>query len=283
MRKVSILLLVAVVVVGGCGKYTYKAAYNNLDFILMNEIDSYFNVTDTQKTILKKNIAEQLFWHRTIVLPRYISILERISKGISAGFTENEIIEISGIVRMEYKLLVEHIADDAADFLLSLNDDQIIYFQNKLKDYNKKEEEKRKENASENSLKHAEHFVNSLEYFYGDFNDLQIAKIAKLLPDNSGQKNNHSAYLRETQQLFLTLLKKKADRAELKRFLIGWMTRDTEIIKSRYLHKPDGSPNKTIHALAEIDRTIVVKNQRIEGVQRINDIINTLNDLHENR
>jgi hypothetical protein len=264
-----------------CGKYMSKTAYNNLDFLLERQIDSYFDINDRQKAWLDERIAAQLKWHREEALPGYIEIIRYVQDCIRNGFTE-ELHKAMGVrMREEMKRIAGHVADDAVEFLDTLSPAQIDYFRKEIAAYNKKTEDQiaaRKKNPGGERLKSV---LEMLGRYYGDFSSDQKKQIEAIIAaqPESLEDEARLKYLHESQQGFIALLDKKADKAVMKKYLIGWMTRDESFVPEYYREKMYQQMEINRQIFLAVDRTIVTKKQRDQGVAQLQDLIGTIETI----
>jgi len=285
MRKISYikksiaLIILTLVLPSSCTQMAYRTLYNNLDHLLLYKINSFFNLNTGQKNILEHTISVHLGWHRSKALPRLIPIIKKAQIAIGNGFTETSEREIVDLLNAELGILVNHVSDDAVSFCTTITADQIEYFRKECNDY-VSDIEKEQKQSHEKAISHRlDNLVSQLEMYYGDFSSSQKEDIRKLIESSSIQQNIRVPYLRATQSKFIQLLEDKADRAVLKTFITGWFTRDKKFIPKEFktIISEQQKENISIHLL--IDRTIITKEQRDEGIRKLDDLIATINTL----
>ena len=281
----SARLMIIIIFCGlSCGKSTYKTVYNNLDYLLYRQIDSYCDVSDVQKTWIKEHIASQLKWHRDEALPGYKEIIRFVQDNVKNGFTDKSYDMMNQKIRLEVKRIADHVADDASDFMQTLSPQQIVHFRNELASYNEKIEERISDRKKDPQGERLRITVEMLERYYGDFSSAQkkrISEILKSYPDVPSDEVKLK-YLKETQSGFIALLESHADKKVLKKYMIEWGTRDEKFIPKYFSDsiKETERINKAI--LFEVDKTVVTRQQREEGIADFQGLIDSIDDIrHE--
>jgi hypothetical protein len=283
MKRFALLSLFSMFLLTACSQYIYKTIYNNIDFIIIHQIDGLFDVTDSQKADLYAKIAVHQSWHRDFVLPKYIDIIHAAQNSIKTGFTGESRKEIEGRIRLEFKRIAERLSDDAVNFLLSLSPEQIARFRKHLEEYNQKLEEKIKIPSGKRTWNRVESMTDALEIYYGNFSSDQKSEIAKLVGSIPDIEEAHISYLRQTQAIFISMLEKKADRDSLKKFLLGWATRDESFMPPDFRRLFLEQRSANMKALLIIDRTIVTPEQKAQGIDKLNDIIDLIRTIRNGK
>jgi Family of unknown function (DUF6279) len=279
-KKKSILLFFLILVLPvSCTQTVYRTLYNNLDHLLLYKISSFINLNAEQKGILERTISAHHNWHRTKALSRLIPVIKKVQTAVSTGITEAKEREIFELINAEIRIIINHASDDAAAFCSTITDDQIAYLKEKCEEY-VNDIEKEQIRSREKEISHRlDNLVKQLEMFYGDFSSSQKDEIRNLLYSAPKQQNIRASYLRVTQAKFIQLLESKADKNTLKTYITGWFTRDEHFIPKEFrsIMAAQQKESKRIRIL--IDKTIVTKEQRDEGVKKLDDLIETIRTL----
>jgi hypothetical protein len=86
------ILLIAALGLASCIKAFSKIAYNNLlPKIILQRIDSFFDLNSTQESYLRERIAIHHKWHRTTQLNIYLADLKYLRGRFAAGLTEADL------------------------------------------------------------------------------------------------------------------------------------------------------------------------------------------------
>lgn len=264
-----------------CQRYAYTVAYNNLDFILLREINSYFSLTGDQKSFVEKRLVYHHVWHRKEVLPVYAENIRYIQGCVKNGFSEGSAAKVFVMAQSEVKRVSDRISDDAAEFFSSLSTEQIDHFSGRLEEYNRKASEKiekRKIDPDQSRLKMILSFLNN---FYGEFDQEQKKKISAIILSVGyvADDDLYLRYLRESQADFLKLLRGRPGKKDLKKRISFLLTRDKKFIPKYYLEKLNRDAETNRKLLVMIDREVVTKKQRDEGVSRLQEVLNAIESV----
>ena len=77
--------------------------YNNSDLLILNKIDTYFDLNNTQRLDLKMSITEFLDWHRNTELSLLAVSLQELKSRYQSGMREDDfdwIIDLFSISRI---------------------------------------------------------------------------------------------------------------------------------------------------------------------------------------
>lgn len=130
-KKISqlTLLLATVLLLNGCA---VKFVYNQLDWLIPIYIRNYIKLEGTQKDFVRDRIDHHLAWHRKTQLPVYAEQLRKIVHTISDKVDRETIKEQHAEVEQLGDFLVDAIAPDIANVLLTSNKEQLEFLQQKM-------------------------------------------------------------------------------------------------------------------------------------------------------
>ena len=194
------------------------------------------------------------------------------------GLDEDSVSWFLQALNKQVDLISNQFSDDVVDLFMTLKDEQIDYFENKLIAQNekrKKEEEKESENETEDS---SEDVIKSLEKWLGPFGDSQknemLRLLQKLAAESKKLTNPEQEYNEklEGQRNFVSALRnKRENRAELKIALY-------EFINPVKSSPEDESGVLFTDYILKIDQLITQK-QRNHFIKKLDGWVGRLEDL----
>jgi hypothetical protein len=123
MRTLTTLLL-ACVMLGGCS--AIRTVYNQAETVAAWRADDYFDLTDEQKRTFRGSFARVHAWHRATQLRAYAGLLEAVDKRLARGPALQDVGWVVDGMKAQSRRLVEHAYRDAAVFLATLTDAQVV-------------------------------------------------------------------------------------------------------------------------------------------------------------
>ncbi len=277
----SLLLLTNMLFFFTCSNYAYKTIYNQLDFILYLEVKKYFHPDDNQKQFVKQRLASLLKWSRKNMLPQFRNILFSMKTSVSSGLTENDLIYLFNTLDREFEILAEKAAPDAAEFVLTLNRDQLENYQQEVNNHREEDKKKNKPEEENSPAKRTESAVKLLSNFYGSFSDEQQEKIKSYIEVRKATAFNRLEYQNIKQKEFIELINKKASKDKMTLFLKNWIIRDPESTPADYLESFKARRKFNIDLYLYVDQNIVTAEQRVKAIETFDKWIETTNTLIE--
>lgn len=139
-------------------------------------LDDYFNFTSTQQVALKPSLQKLHQWHRQNQLPNYLMQLQDMqAKLANEQISANEVCEIIDVIKLSIHTLQIEAVPIVVEIAPLLSAQQLVYFQNKLKERAEKWKsdwwQETKEGQLATRLEKTEDFA---EKVYGDLNDAQL-------------------------------------------------------------------------------------------------------------
>jgi len=166
-----------------------RLMYNQLDWLAVWYIDDYFSLTDDQRDSLREAVDQNLEWHRRTQLPRYADFCRELDR----QWVENPSIELieqryDELMGYWYALL-GHAMPDITEFLLSLSDEQVADFLERVEENNQEMIDEYSGESAERRLKQRQKVIIKItRRFVGRLNDNQkaiVRQYAGSLHDNS--------------------------------------------------------------------------------------------------
>ena len=212
LRRASLvaLLAAAMLTLGACSATRF--AYNQLDWLIVWYIDDYFALNDEQREALSASVRRNLDWHRQSELPRYAEFCRRAEAEWTSALT-TETLERSYDELIDYwDALFDRLMPDIAEFLLSLDDEQIDQFVAKIEENN---DEMRKEYSGETPdqrlRQRQKAIVKVTERFVGRLSRQQRNVVRQYASDLHDNSEEWMAGRRIWQQRFTSLLRERPD------------------------------------------------------------------------
>ncbi len=169
MKKLFPLLMVWLLVLGGCSSTTF--IYNRLDFLVPWYLGDYVDLDREQEKYLDQLLEPFLSWHRMEELPAYLAILDDAKARLDGEISAEDLEELSASVesaffRLESKALDwllklgEQLSDEQmAEFIAELRDKQEEYEE----EYLTRSDEEYREEASENLRDNLQDYMGRLD------------------------------------------------------------------------------------------------------------------------
>lgn len=232
---------------------------NKLDWVILFQIDSYFDVSEEQEKNLKAALQEGISWLRR---ERSETILKLVKKheaeAAAKKMDEDLYARVSGEIGSLRKELEPHLLPGFTAFALSLNKKQIDHFAKKLKKSNEDLVELLEEDAedfADEAEDKVEKRIKQLEYWYEKFTKEQRTFL-------EGQfrftKPDIERQLRERQRLHEHMLKMlyADDAAGIKGFLATWFQTGEAWNDESYLSYRRGSSERWSRILRGLHKTL---------------------------
>lgn len=277
------LLVLAALAFSGCIKAFSKIAYNNLlPKLILQRIDSFFDLTATQESYLKARIAVHHQWHRTTQLRLYLADLKSLRSRFSAGLNGRDLDWLTERLTHHRNALFSRVIPDLVVVLQTLSDSQIAHLEKKLAKENKELAQKlarplavRQEEEFTAIVKHAEDWAGKLS---GEQKDkLRIHYLS--LPDSV---SDWLKYREDQQRVFVSLLRAKPDHATLMKDLESRMIYQEKNIPQRFRASFQRSMNLIRQMVLTAD-ALLTPEQRKHVIGKADDYIQLIGELAPGR
>jgi hypothetical protein len=184
-----------------------RVAYNNADWLMLWELDRYFNLTEAQHDFARERLREHLRWHRNGELDKTIALLQRVQQRAANEVTEAEVEQTYAEIEELRASLAVRLAADGAALFAGIDDDQLRHLERALRESNKKWEERlalpdeeRRRDRTRRTLRMVRDWIGPLEAQQSD----ALAREAERIPDTLGK---WLAYRTERQRQFVNLVR----------------------------------------------------------------------------
>jgi Family of unknown function (DUF6279) len=158
--------LSALVLLGGCS--TLKLVYNQADEAAYWWLDSYVDLTDKQKPLVKDALRQLHQWHRQTELPEYVTLLKKMRVMAPNDIQAEQVCAVTQDMQNSLVAVLHQIEPDAAKLVGQLSAAQVQLVRKKYDKLNSEWRENYMEGSQEKRLRYRhKQLVNRLEDFYG--------------------------------------------------------------------------------------------------------------------
>lgn len=273
------LLFISLTFFFTCTKYIYRTVYNQLDFILYLEVKKYFNPDDSQSEFVKRKLASLHKWNRINMLPRMRNLLIYLKKTVHTGLSEKSLIYLYQTLDSEFEILADKASPHAAEFVLTLNNEQLENYKQERARHMEEEKERNKKYGKNPSERITRSTVKLLSKFYGSFSDRQIKQIKEYILSENIASYDRWEYQNIKQHEFIKLLIEREDKDKITAFLKNWITRNSATTPAPFKKIFRERRKFRIALFLYVDKNIVTSRQRINAVETFDEWIETINTL----
>jgi hypothetical protein len=214
-------VLPGALVLAGCS--TIQFAYNNIDWVLLDKADHYLDLTRDQRIRAEKLVAARMEVHRREELPVYVDRLKEIRAMLADNLTPAELEVIKEMVPTLYRRTMRDTIPGIVTLLVELDDTQIEHLQARFEERNREFAGNFMPESMEVRLeRRVERSTRMMEFFIGELRPEQAELVARHRNAMPLTADDWLAYHQARQEEFLALLRRRASRDELERFLIAW-------------------------------------------------------------
>lgn len=173
-RLPGLFLVAALLLTAGC---SFNYMYRQLDWLVIWYIDDYIELDDSQEGELEQRVLRQLNWHCRTQLPRYARWFRSLQSDPEA-FDRRKLERHYQQIRQFWHELMERVAEDAAQILVTATERQVDELLRNLERSNREiEREYRELNAEERQQRRRERTVRLLERWLGALSVEQKHKV----------------------------------------------------------------------------------------------------------
>jgi hypothetical protein len=272
---VALALVALALLAVGC---SLALAYRHADWLILWEVDHYFDLTLEQKTSLDRNLKVLLARHRTEALPAYEAFLSQIRERVRSGLAREDVDWAFTAYQRLRADLFERIVGDGAVFLASVDERQVQYLEQALRKGNQKSDRLLKVETEERLAKRARATVDFVEDWLGALTadqKRQITTMSRALPDLQGPWVN---YQRHQQQELLHQLRTRQSPEVLSAYLRDWLIFPERQAPPAYQRALEDLRVGTRDMILAVDR-MASPQQRSHAIEKLHDLIDTIHEL----
>ncbi|WCP69968.1 DUF6279 family lipoprotein [Vibrio tubiashii] len=211
MKKLGILFAVCLALAGCSTKFVY----NNMDWLLLEYLDDYVELNDSQEEIVSQKVAVLSEWHRTQEIPHYVEHLDELMAIEPNTFTMDQLKEQEAKFQQHSQRLVARVAPELYSIARELSNEQVEELMNSIRVRHTKYKRKyQKLSDSEIKERYKERIEENLETWLGRLTKQQQALLDDWVADlyvTSHDWINHQTKMRIEVN---TLLSNRLDMAK---------------------------------------------------------------------
>jgi hypothetical protein len=241
-----------------------RVAYNNADFYLRWQANSYFGFDDEQDAELHARVAAFTDWHRKYALPDYVRIADDAARRLERGISRQDLVWGYDSFQAQVRVTLRAAAAEIAPLLDRLGPEQIARLERRIAEENRKfakdylsgtVEERRKRRLKRN--------LERLEEWFGPLTDAQAERV-RLYSDRAPSiEALRDRERRRLQAGFLEIVRARQAAARLPEFAAHWdRGREPEYAAALRAQQSD-----YFDMLLDLDKTLV-PGQRAAAVER---------------
>jgi len=211
------VLATSAVLLQGCS--AVKLTYNQVSNLAYWQLNSYFDLSDTQTERVRDELGDLHQWHRDTMLPRHAELLQKVQQQLPAAVSPDQACRTYEAVRTQIDKVIAQAEPKLAWLATQLTDAQVRNLQKKQADSNadwKKEwvdvaPDKLREQRFKQLLSRAEGFYGTLDV------PQKTALRAFIAQSSFDPQRTYAERVRRQQDLVQVLQKIAQDRANIDR------------------------------------------------------------------
>ncbi|WP_428818907.1 DUF6279 family lipoprotein [Microbulbifer sp. MCCC 1A16149] len=209
IRTTSALLVVALLLVGGCS--SVRLVYGHLDWWMDRNINKYLDLDGAQEDLLSLRVDEFHRWHRQTQLPRYADYLETLAGNVDdPDTTPAKLIEIEKQVDTFWHSSVVMLSDLLLPLVIQMNEKQI----DQLAENVREEREESLKKWEKSKRKREKQFRKEAKRWLGDLTSEQDAMIDHQLDTTRFDPKRRDAQRQKWATAFISTLRSKPEGYE---------------------------------------------------------------------
>jgi hypothetical protein len=262
-------------VLAGCSLTT---AYRYADWIILWQLDHYFDLSSDQRHDLAQRLTPLLARHRHEALPRYETFLRQIRQRVERGLTGPDIDWVYATYDRLRADLFDRFVADGGIFLASVEARQVRTFESALQQDNAKAARLVQVPAPERLNRRAQATLDWLEDWMGPLSNEQRERIrewSRSLPD---MQPVWVTYQQQRQQELLTLLQQPRTPDRVARELRTILVYPDQTAPASYQEAVHWMRAAVKTMALAIDQRLTPE-QRRHGVAKLQRLIDQVHDL----
>ena len=208
---------------------TLQLAYNNSDEFVYWWLNSYVDLQDTQKLLVRNALQDLQQWHRQDQLPQYAALLQRLQTLAPQTVTAAQVCAVTHDMQHSFVLVLRHVEPAATQLAMSLKPEQLQRMRQRYDSTNQDWRDEWLTPSAEDRLKHRYKLsLNRLEDFYGKLDAPQRELIQQWLAQSKFDPEQSYAERERRQADSLQTLQRMAsskDAAQSQALLRAWLDR----------------------------------------------------------
>ena len=219
------VLFVVVLLGSGCNSVSMMYDYGN--FSIRWQVNNYFDTTSEQDNFLETRLAHHLELHKRQVLPQYILFLTKVEQMGQTPFQLQELEWLYTEIEKERDRITASLVPDVAQFLTSLDANQLAYFRETAQEENQEVAEELALPLAQRRQEMFEKMEKKLENWFGELTKEQQQLIQSWNREDLAEKNDplrrRLNYRKQRLTQFLTLMESSPSTQQVEQWLTNWM------------------------------------------------------------
>jgi hypothetical protein len=273
-RLLSVLVIWPLLVSCSAIQITYSTA----DWILLWKLDSYFDLSASQKEYLDQEIKKFHGWHRYRQLPVYSQFLLQIDQFWENGLSQAELETIFASVDHFRVLLANQASPPGAIFLSTVTPAQIQHFQEVLDREHRRLVAKIGKNSEEHLTNRMDSTLKTLASWLGDMSVDQETSIRQWIGEFPDMADVWLAHRKNRQSSLVELLRTSHDALSLQQGLSPWLADSKAGGTPEYLLASREWREGVQKVVLQIDQ-ILTPDQRAHFSKKLQGLIRDIKDL----
>lgn len=255
-----------------------QASYSQLDWVVLWRVDRYFDLTESQKEWLAKELAKIHVWHRQEELPAYAQFLTQVRQFVEGGLTAEKIDRIFGAVEIFRVHLAREFSSPGARLFSTLSPEQVQHFQTVLSQDNQEVADEIGNDPEERLEKRTAATLKRVSSWVGDLSKEQQHHIEEwmvIFPDISQE---WLAHRKHKQKVLIDLIHSSSDPDTLQPGLEYWLERSQNGATEEYQMALERWRKGVKALLLQIDEILTFE-QRMHLSHELQEIIDDLQGM----
>jgi hypothetical protein len=256
-----------------------QLAYNYGDFLLLRQIDRYFQVDSQQKVFLKQQLKQFFAWHRQAELPLYAKLLSELKTKAQDGVTQEELEWAFAQFEARRRELFLYLLPTAATFFTTLQPQQLDYFEKEFVKAVPPDQPALSDSDQQRRLEErSEKTIDKMQDWFGRLTDGQIFRIQNLsfaLPD---VKQEWIDYRETRRREFVTFLRQNPSAEAIIAYLKPWLIHPREAYLPQYKAKFLEMEAAVKTMILQVDK-LITASQRKKALKRLSGYIKDFKKL----
>ena len=274
-RRLLLLgLFVLSCAVAGCAT---TLVYNHADWLLLRQLDGYFDLSRSQKAFVSARLDAILDRHRREALPHYEAVIEQVRRRIQNGLTDTD-LDWAFTQYDQLRLdLFGRFAQDGGDFVRLVEDPQVMRLRTALRRRLGDQEQLLREDPSARITKRTQRIVVLVKEWLGPLTREQeqhITQLTMAFPDTLPAWYAHQ--LRRNDQLVNVVESRHRDDAPAR--LRDWLTDPERAANPAFIESNSQLKQHIAQLILTLDR-LATAEQRRHVLAKLEELAHTVHNL----
>lgn len=159
---------------------------------ITRKLDSYLDLTSSQKDFARATVDDSLHVARTSELPHWVSLLREVRQGIQQGLDDDAIARLQRHYDARLDITVQLLAPRLSAILARLDDRQVDHFCARLREDLKDQYKELNKSPAERTKEIEKRSLKAIEDLVGDLSDTQeqtLRGLIRSLPNERGKQS----------------------------------------------------------------------------------------------